>query len=163
MASGIVPLNAGHVTHSGRLGPFGGAESNGAVPSSAVPFVIRGLALTGAVGTTDTIVPVGALNHDFVVIDAWAVVTTAAAANEDWDIRTAAGDAGGTLICSMQMNSLADGARASWATAGAAGNGGTALVDRLTIDADSATVGLFIDKVDGADGAGAVYLLCVRV
>ena len=154
------PSAAEYAVGAGDLGALGTKEGLGNCPSSAVPFIIQ--CLVTATATTESIIPVGAGGFDFRVIDAWAYPTTAAAANEDWDVRTAAGNAGGSVIVSLQMNSIADGGRGAASTAGAVGQGGSLMVDRTAVDADGAD-GVFIDKVSGNDGVGTLYLLCIRV
>lgn len=162
MAKGLVPSGAPHVEHSGRLGAIGAAESNGACPSSAIPFVIQ--AIVTATATTETVIPVGAGNHDVRVIDAWLYCTADGGAAEDLDVRTAAGNAGGNVIITFLADAATtvDGTRL--APEAGAGSAGTYVVDRTTLDLDSAD-GIFVDKTEANAGtfAGTIYFLCVRV
>ena len=142
----------------GQLGGIGGSPG---WPRCSIPFVIE--CPVTATATTETILAAGAFDSDIRVIAAWATMTTNAAADEDWDVRTAGGAAGGTLIVSLQMNSLSAANGIQFiSAAGAATNDPSSLADRVVVDLDGAD-GIFIDKVSGNDGAGTVYLLCIRV
>ena len=142
-------------------GQLGAAAGSPGWPKCSVPFVIEHAVAASA--TTATIIPVGGGDSDIRVIAAWVTLTTAGAVDEDFDVRTADGAAAGSLVISLQVNSLSAANGLHFiSTGGAVGNAAALLPARTAIDLDGAD-GLFLDRVSGADAVGTLYLLCVRV
>ena len=115
----------------------------------AVPWVIE--CSVAATNTTESIIPVSSGLPAFKVIDGWALVSTIDA-DALWNIRTAAGDTGGTLVATFTHTSTGT-VRATDAAS---------TIARAPQDViPSSTVGIFVDKTTTNTGVGTIYLLCV--